>query len=244
MPLVTAADDDVRGLRRSRRDAARREGRGWGGKRGATAEKQCSSIVRGLNSAAPPRLGWCCVLSPTPPPACDKRRRECAEPTFTTAGTSKASLLNPVSNGYQHRASNVIRPAAAATSLRGEPVRARALALQPRRSARGKHRPAEQGYLFPEPSREHDSLLERVTRRCPHLRSGGPGTLETKRGEASSAGPPGLWPRCRHLRLPGQGWRDDMLICLYTSKSISNPTSFLPAFSRVIPETFVIASGT
>ncbi|CAI9166362.1 unnamed protein product [Rangifer tarandus platyrhynchus] len=74
----------------------------------------------------PPRLGWRCVLSPPPPPACDKRRRECAEPTFTTAGTSKASLLNPVSNGYQHRASNVIRPAAAATSLRGEPVRARA----------------------------------------------------------------------------------------------------------------------
>lgn len=86
--------------------------------------------------------------------------------------------------------------------------------------------------------------FHRLCRRCPHLRSGGPGTLETKRGEASSAGPPGLWPRCRHLRLPGQGWRDDMLICLYTSKSISNPTSFLPAFSRVIPETFVIASGT
>lgn len=87
------------------------------------------------------------------PPSCDKRRRERAEPTFTTAGTSEASLLNPVSNGYQHRASNVIRPAAAATSLRGEPgARARAGGRARSPCSRGdserKHGPAGAGLTF------------------------------------------------------------------------------------------------
>lgn len=152
-------------------------------------------MTRRLNSAAPPCLGWRCLLSPPPPPSSDKRRRECAEPTFTTAGTSKASLLNPVSNGYQHRASNVIRPAAA-TSLRGEPVRARARRRcspgAPRGESTGQH---ERGYLSPQPSREHDSLLVRVTGRCPQLRTapaawrGGPqGAWEV--GEGASCGTP------------------------------------------------------
>ncbi|KAG3292255.1 hypothetical protein H1C71_013539 [Ictidomys tridecemlineatus] len=99
-----------------------------------------------LSGETPPPLcasGDANVLSLSPHPPCDKPRRECAEPTFTTAGTSKASLLNPLSNGYQHRASNVIRPAAAATSLRGETVRARALAQQPR-----EHRLARAGLPF------------------------------------------------------------------------------------------------
>lgn len=61
----------------------------------------------------------CCL----PPPSCDKPRRECGEPTFTT-GTSADSLLNPVSSGYQHRAGNVMRPAAAATSACRDVVRA------------------------------------------------------------------------------------------------------------------------
>lgn len=94
-------------------------------------------LLRGSPPHQPPR-----------PPRCDKRRRECAEPTFTTAGTSKASLLNPVSNGYQHRASNVIRPAAAATSLRGEPVRARARPVAAALGA-GKRQPARAGLSFP-----------------------------------------------------------------------------------------------
>lgn len=68
---------------------------------------------------APARETPCCL----PPPSCDKPRRECGEPTFTT-GTSAASLLNPVSSGYQHRAGNVMRPAAAATSARRDAVRA------------------------------------------------------------------------------------------------------------------------
>lgn len=84
------------------------------------------------------------------PRSCDKRHRECAEPTFTTAGTSKASLLNPVSNGYQHRASNVIRPAAAATSLSGEPVRARARSPYSTATRAGKHRRAAAGLPFPQ----------------------------------------------------------------------------------------------
>lgn len=95
VPLITAADDDVWGLRCSRRNAAGREGKRAGGTRVATAENAALSLVRYTPRRLSARGGAACFLSP-PPPACDKRRLECAEPTFTTAGTPKASLLNPV----------------------------------------------------------------------------------------------------------------------------------------------------
>lgn len=131
------------------------------------------------------------------PPSCDKRHRECAEPTFTTAGTSKSSLLNPVSNGYQHRASNVIRPAAAATSLRGG-IRARACARSPcsRCDPRGEAQASGRRATFSlEPSREHDSLVVRVIGRCPEMRtvichSRRQGTLEAREEQACPAGLP------------------------------------------------------
>lgn len=116
VPRITAADD-VWGLGCSRGSSER--GRG-GTER--VARKVCcgkaTHAVRVLPSLA--CESPCCSL---PPPPCDKPRRECGEPTFTT-GTSAASLLNPVSGGYQHRAGNVMRPAAAATSARRDAVRA------------------------------------------------------------------------------------------------------------------------
>lgn len=115
---------------------------------GLSQESYAAFIARPLNSAAFRASGDATCFPHPPVPPRDKRRPECAEPTFTTAGTSKASLLNPVSNGYQHRASNVIRPAAAATSLLGEPVRARARPAAAALGA-GKHRPARAELPFP-----------------------------------------------------------------------------------------------
>lgn len=159
VPLITAADD-VWGLRCSRRNAPGREGKRGGGTRGAAAEKLCS-IIAPAKLRRPSAPGVALRASSPLPRSCDKGRRERAEPTFTTAGTSKASLLNPVSNGYQHRASNVIRPAAAATSLRGEPGaraharargRARSLPLQPGRLREEARASGSRAYLFPRAS--------------------------------------------------------------------------------------------
>lgn len=142
------------------------------------------------------------------PPSCDKRRRERAEPTFTTAGTSEASLLNPVSNGYQHRASNVIRPAAAATSLRGEPgARARAGGRARSPCSRGdserKHGPAGAGLTFsPGPARGRDSLPVRVTGRCGRCALTRASGKRPWRPRASkSCGNPRSKPQCRYLGL-------------------------------------------
>lgn len=128
-------------------------------------------ITRPLHSAPLCASRDAAIFSdPHPQTPCDKPRRECAEPTFTTAGTSRASLLNPVSNGYQHRASNVIRPAPLPHHCAGSPC-ARALALHrgaPARGSTGQHRP---GRFSPEPPRAHDSLLVRVPGRCREMRT-------------------------------------------------------------------------
>lgn len=113
MPLITEADD-VWCLGCSRGKA----GRGKGGTEREAHKDCCGKATQSGPVRPSPRDA---VLPPAP--SCDKPRRECGEPTFTT-GTSAASLLNPVSSGYQHRAGNVMRPAAAATSARRDAVRA------------------------------------------------------------------------------------------------------------------------
>lgn len=120
---------------------------------------------------------------------------------------------NPVSNGYQHRASNVIRPAAAATSLRGEHgARARGRARPPAApaTAEGKRWPAGVGLTFPpEPSREHDSPLVRVTGRCREMRADARPAAKGLGGQGQEypAGVPGRRPRSRYSGLLGVGWR-------------------------------------
>lgn len=93
-----------------------------GGGRVARSRRHVRTVAGKPRSPGPARPA-CETLCCLPPPSRDKPRRECGEPTFTT-GTSAASLLNPVSSGYQHRAGNVMRPAAAATSARRDAVRA------------------------------------------------------------------------------------------------------------------------
>lgn len=235
----------------------RREGRRGGGTRGAAAEKLCSSISP-AQLRRPSSPGRRCALPlPSSPPSCDKRRRERAEPTFTTAGTSEASLLNPVSNGDQHRASNVIRPAAAAaTSLRGEPgARARGQAggrapcspcsrATPRGSA-GQREPGLPPPPSPGPARERDSVPVRVPRRCwrcaPTLASGkGPWRPRASRSCGN--------PRSPAPRSAGAGWRwmwIDLKPKMYMDRSKTEGLSSLcPHSPGCPPDTVVIASGT
>ncbi|XP_041592424.1 phosphofurin acidic cluster sorting protein 1-like [Vulpes lagopus] len=136
---------------------------GTGGGEGARGGLRGAAVPHSP-SPPPPRAG---LLRGPPPPPCDKRRRECAEPTFTTTGTSRASLLNPVANGRQHRAGNVSRPAALPHHRAGKPC-ARALAREQRRPARGSTRRRPPGHLSAEPSRQRDSLPARVTERWTH----------------------------------------------------------------------------
>lgn len=157
MPLITAVDDDVWGLRAP---AGKRPGEKEGTRRGrhetggsrVAIKRQSPLCCASGGSAGFPR-----------PRACDKPQRECAEPTFTTAGTSRASLLNPVSNGYQHRASNVSRPAALPHHCAGRPcARARAPPPCSRGAGRGE---ARAGLPLPRAPRQRDSRPAGVTGR-------------------------------------------------------------------------------
>lgn len=65
MPLITAADDDVWGLRLSPRNAAGREGVRMGWHERGYRGKRCSIITRWLNSAVP-RVAMRAFPAPSP----------------------------------------------------------------------------------------------------------------------------------------------------------------------------------